>query len=88
MRIGCEIDYTTLVNDDGYDVDGVTVACSRCGHQTESFGQSERSIKRCLVLMREECPKGENNFYVEDAGDPAPQDLPSLGFPPPRRSGQ
>lgn len=23
------------------------------------------SILSCLVLMREECPQGENNFYVE-----------------------
>ena len=24
------------------------------------------SIKRCLVLLRKECPEGENNFYVGD----------------------
>jgi hypothetical protein len=43
-------------------------SCSRCGHETESFGSSERSIERCLALMREECPAGEMNFYVaEDA---------------------
>lgn len=45
---------------------GVCATCSECDHETESFGTSDRSIKRCLVLMREECPLGEENFYVEE----------------------
>src|SRR5206468_282498 len=44
----------------------VRATCSRCGHETESGGTGENSIKRCLVLMRGECPQGENNRY-EDA---------------------
>jgi len=44
----------------------ICATCTRCGHQTESYGNSDASVKRCLVLMREECPKGENNFYVTD----------------------
>ena len=35
-----------------------------CQHTTESFGTGEKSVKRCLVLMRQECPEGEENFYV------------------------
>lgn len=64
-RIECETEEVTLENDEGIEVDGVQATCSRCGHETESFGTSERSVKRCLVLMREECPEGENNYYVE-----------------------
>jgi hypothetical protein len=66
MRVDCEVSYVTLTNDNGIDVDGVEVVCSRCGHKTQSFGTGERSVKRCLALMREECPEGECNFYVGD----------------------
>lgn len=65
MKVACSIDTVTLSGDYG-EVDGVCATCSRCGHTTESFGTSENSIKRCLVLMREECPEDERNFYVEE----------------------
>jgi hypothetical protein len=26
-------------------------------------------VRRCLVLLREECPEGEANFYVGDDGE-------------------
>ena len=54
-----EGDYSTI--------EGVVAICTRCDHQTESFGTSDASIKRCLVLLREECPQGEQNFYVEES---------------------
>ena len=64
--VKCEINEVTLENDDGRDVDSIRATCSRCGHTTESFGTSDRSIARCLVLMRNECPREEKgNFYVE-----------------------
>lgn len=43
----------------------VVATCPRCGHETESYGTDEPSRKRCLVLLREECPRGENNWYAE-----------------------
>jgi hypothetical protein len=55
-----------MQNDSGIDVDSVEATCTRCGHVTQSFGTSEASRKRCFVLMREECPNQEENFYVED----------------------
>lgn len=63
MRINCEIDETELENDEGYEIPGVVATCSKCQHSTESFGTSDASIRRCLALMREECPMCENNFY-------------------------
>ena len=45
---------------------GVKACCGACGNQTESFGTGPASRKRCLALMRETCPMGENNFYVEE----------------------
>ncbi len=65
MRVECEVTEVTLTNDDDREVEGVCATCSRCGCETESFGTGEASVKRCLVLLREQCPKGERNFYVE-----------------------
>ena len=62
MKVTAAIMISTLENDDGFEVEGVCATCSRCGHQTESSGTSEASIRRCLAKLREECPQGENNF--------------------------
>ena len=67
MRVPVEIEEVVLQSEEGRDVDGVIARCSRCDHETESFGTSDRSIKRCLALLREECPEGEDNFYVDDS---------------------
>lgn len=47
----------------------VQATCSRCEHKTVSFGTGEGSRKRCLVLLREECPEEERNFYVDEDAD-------------------
>jgi hypothetical protein len=64
MRIECEITETDIEG-----IPSVCAECSRCGHETESYGLHEGSIKRCLVLMREECPEEEHNFYTADQDD-------------------
>lgn len=64
MKVACDVFETELDGDHG-TVDGVEATCSRCDHTTQSFGTSEASVRRCLVLMREECPRGEDNFYIE-----------------------
>ena len=66
MRVSCSVGYTTLEGDHGDDIDSVEVTCSRCQHTTESYGTSERSVNRCLVLLREQCPISERNFYVDN----------------------
>ena len=68
MRILCEIEEIELEGDHGEMVPGVCARCSACEHQTESYGTSAASIRRCLVLMCEECPQQENNFYVDADG--------------------
>jgi hypothetical protein len=65
MKVCCEIEETLLENEDGFDQEGVRATCGRCGHTTESFGTGEVSRRRCLALLREECPQGERNFYVD-----------------------
>lgn len=58
-----------MYQDSGREIEGVVATCSRCGYTTESFGNSELSVKRCLVLLREGCPKKENNLYVQGEND-------------------
>lgn len=65
MRVPCETSAETRENDDGVEVDGISATCTRCDHETFSFGTSDASVRRCLVLMREECPKNETNFYTD-----------------------
>lgn len=64
-RVECEIEEVELENDEGRSRAGVRATCSDCGHETESFGTGEKSRKRCLALMREECPEGVENYYVD-----------------------
>ena len=65
-KVECEVRPCQVENSRGILVDGVIAECSRCGHATESVGTSERSVRRCLAMMREECPEDEENFYVAD----------------------
>ena len=69
MKIPCSVHFTELENDDGQLIDAVSATCSRCDHETYSFGASDRSIGRCLVLMREGCPEHENNFHTSNDED-------------------
>jgi hypothetical protein len=43
----------------------VIVPCSRCGHEVESYGQHQGSVRRCFALLHEECPRQERNFYLD-----------------------
>lgn len=65
-RVECTVTETMLANNEGREQPGIVVECGRCDHKTESFGTSDRSVKRCLVMLKEECPLGERNFYVTD----------------------
>lgn len=64
MTIECDIEEEEIEDSEGVMVPGVIATCSECGHSTQSFGTGESSIKRCLVLMRKNCPNREQNFYV------------------------
>jgi len=66
MRVEAVISEVDVEMPDGNTVAGVCAACTRCDHITESGGTSEASIRRCLALLRESCPAGESNFYVEE----------------------
>ncbi len=63
MLVNCEVEEITLQGDHG-DVESVCATCSRCGQSEESYGTGDASINRCLVMLRQNCPRGEQNFYV------------------------
>ena len=66
QRVPCEILTGQEEGDTGAMVNCVYANCSKCGHETMSFGDSDASVRRCLALLREECPRGESNFYVDE----------------------
>jgi hypothetical protein len=47
-------------------VAGLLVTCGKCGHEVEVFGTSDRSERMGGVMLAQECPLGERNFYVVD----------------------
>lgn len=63
MIVEAEISHGEEENDEGIIVANTTATCERCGHETFSWGDSGASVKRCLALLCEECPEGEDNFY-------------------------
>ena len=67
--VECDVTKTRIRGNSGFWNDGVEVICSKCGETTESFGTSEKSVRRCLVLLREKCPRREANFYVQSKAD-------------------
>ena len=68
-RVPCEVVETYLEGDYVAEVEGVCATCSQCGASAEAFGTSDASIRRCLATLREECPRRERNFYVDEADE-------------------
>lgn len=69
-KVLCEIEEVELAGDHSDEVPGLCATCARCGHAVEVYGRSDRSERRALVMLREECPEGEANFYVNAESDP------------------
>lgn len=63
LRVQCVVSDVSMENDRGREVEGIVAVCTRCDHRTESYGSGPASVRRCLALMRVECPRGEINFY-------------------------
>jgi hypothetical protein len=42
-------------NENGYLQSGTLARCTRTGHETWSWGTSEKSEQRCLIHLRQEC---------------------------------
>lgn len=84
-RVECDVETVDVWNEDtGRPQPGVQVTCRRCGDSAESFGQTERSMRRCLMLLKESCRdpgRGERGHYYELSDGAAPaQPVPT--YPP------
>ncbi len=64
MKIECEVEEDDVPNERGGTQSGVKATCGECGHVERSFGTGEKSVKRCLILLKENCPRNETNYYV------------------------
>jgi hypothetical protein len=63
MRVRVEIDEEQLEGDYGNWIDGLCLRCTRCGHEVSVFGTASESAKAGAIMLRDECPNGETNFY-------------------------
>ena len=70
MKVRCDVAPVELEGDYVAVVEGVCATCSRCGHETESYGTTDASVRRCLALLHDECPNHEDNYYF-DPDEPA-----------------
>lgn len=65
-----DIDYEDIEDEDnpGRKRPGVVATCPDCGAQTKSFGQEAKSIRRCMVLMRDacECDDAQDVYFTCD----------------------
>lgn len=64
MKVVCEIQAVQLTDESGRLREGVQAICGECDHITQSYGTHANSVVRCLALLREQCPCGDENFYV------------------------
>jgi hypothetical protein len=64
MEVTCEVEETMLEGQHGRTYPGIVVTCEQCGFEVESLGTGAGSIRRCLELMKRQCPLKESNEYV------------------------
>lgn len=64
MNVPCTVEQVEIENDEGRLIESVEVTCGRCGRKEQSFGTSDRSVRRCAILLRENCDRDEENFYA------------------------
>jgi hypothetical protein len=67
MKVDCSVEDIEKDGDESdVGVPSVCITCGRCDHSVEVFGQSMRSVRRGLVMLRDECPESESNYYSVD----------------------
>lgn len=58
--------YEGLVSGDEFgDGEGVEATCLKCGHIASARGTGESSRICALAKLRDSCPLGETNYYVD-----------------------
>lgn len=73
-RIEVEVVDDMVDNDRGGKGPGVVMTCPECGEVVTCLGRTQRSVKRCFMLLKDECPNSDdNNFYVDPNIDDRPE---------------
>lgn len=63
MRISVTIQEEEIEGDYGGYLDGLRLTCTQCGHEVTVFGTEAASARRGAIMLRDECPANESNFY-------------------------
>lgn len=69
-RVPCEVRILDTEAGTGSTSGGIEITCDRCDHcitiHVNGTSGEDATIRKGMVLMREECPKGERNFYYQE----------------------
>ena len=68
-RVLVDVEWEQVETENGYPVDGYRVTCTRCGHSVEVCGVPQASMRRGAVMLKDECPRRESNFYELNVAD-------------------
>lgn len=71
-KVEITVEDAMVDNGRGGESPGVKATCSECDHEVECLGRTQRSVKRCAMLLKEECPNNEDNFYLDPDMDDRP----------------
>ena len=52
-KVDCEVEYSIDYNAHSCKHDCVVATCTKCGHQTQSWGHGAASVRRCMAVMNE-----------------------------------
>lgn len=66
VHVKCRIHKTIWERHKAGRYDSTRATCSVCNNSTSSYGSGDKSVNRCLVLLKNSCPIGANHFYVAD----------------------
>ena len=70
-KVECTLAQTIYRKHKAGRYDKTVVRCTECGHAQESSGSGDGSIRRCLAMLKQSCPRGERNFYeIRDEESP------------------
>jgi hypothetical protein len=67
--VECTVEDVDLEGEEGQIIPGVLVTCGRCKYSVEVFGQEARSHRRGFIMLREDCPMRQSNYYVDWSKD-------------------
>lgn len=62
MRVPVEVNVTATPN----GRPGLCLVCTRCEHEIEVQGTTERARNYGFVQLKNQCPNGETNYYVSE----------------------